>query len=319
MTWLDLVTPYYEEAKRQIKTFPCHTNRASALGGDCVRQLVYARSNWQNAVAHDVGLELVFREGRLQEEALLRDLAAAGIRLIEQQTALEWPEFQITGHIDAVVVVDDRAVPLEIKSMSDHIWNTVAKRGAGVYPWSEVAAAFEKKSWLRKYFAQLQLYCLLKGSEHAILLCKNKTSGAIAQVNVDLDYAYAEGLLQRADEINAHVACGTYPDRIEYDPDICGRCAWVHICLPDMVASDPIAFLSDGQIELRLNRRAELAESRTEYENLDAEVKAWAKAQGMNSIAIGEWLIEKKTTARGVRVDIRRLGGGNHDGVAEVA
>ena len=292
---------------------PCHCNRASALGGDCERQLVYMRTAWQAAAPISVELELLFEEGRHQEEAVLRDLDRAGVRVMEQQVSLSWEQFEISGHLDAVVIEEEephRALPLEIKSMSPHIWDTIAYRGPGVYKWEEVAPAFTRKPWLRKYFAQLQLYCLLKGTEQAILLAKNKVTGQMAQIDVTLDLAYAEELLQRAQRINTHVRAGTLPDRIPYDPDVCGKCAWVHLCRPEIQGGDPVAFLEDAQIEERLDRRAALQEAYAEYEDLDAEVKAWAKTKDASTIAVGDWLLVKRPHGKGVRVDISYVGPG---------
>lgn len=301
----DIVAPLYEHAAKGIRKFPCHVNRASALGGDCERQLVYMRTHWQDRQMHDVHLELIFREGNLHEEAVLRALGEAGVTVIEQQTTLEWREYRITGHVDGVVVQDGRAVPLEIKSMSDHIWSSIAKRGPGVYEWSEVSGAFQAKPWLRKYLGQLSIYMLCKDVDRGILLLKNKSTGAMAQVNVELDYEYAESLIQRAERINRHIDQGTLPDRIAWRPDVCGRCPWLHLCLPDRVGHDPIEFLEDETIVELIEERERLSDDRAAYEAVDKQLKAWAKARPERRIEIGGWLVEKTALKRGVRVDIR--------------
>lgn len=304
MSLPDLVRPMYDHAAKNISRYPCHVNRASALGGDCERQLTYMRTHWEDKTLHDVGLELIFSEGRLQEAAVLRALSEAGIEVLEQQSTLQWREYQITGHVDGVVLADGQAVPLEIKSMSDHIWSSVAKRGPGVYEWHEVADAFGRKPWLRKYLGQLSIYMLCKDVDRGILYLKNKSTGALAQVNVELDYEYAESLIQRAERINAHVAAGTLPARIPYDDEVCGRCAWSHICLPDTVGKDPIAFLSDEVVSVLCEERARTRDDRDAYEAADKKLKAWAKARPEERMAVEGWLIEKRQTKRGTRVDV---------------
>jgi CRISPR/Cas system-associated exonuclease Cas4 (RecB family) len=304
-TMPSLVKKYYDHATAQIKVWPCHSNRASSIGGDCERQLVYERTSWDQKTPHEVDLELIFREGRVHEEAVLRDLRAAGIEILEQQTALSWPEYQLTGHVDGVIVVDGKAVPIEIKSSSDHIWRSIAYRGRGVYAWHEVERAFQGKPWLRRYLAQLQVYMLCKNSDVAILLMKNKSTGALLQINVPLDYGYAESLIQRCERINAHVAAGTLPDRIPYGEDTCGECPFAHLCLPDMPAGKKaIAFVPDEEAAKKFDARAAAEDASQTFKDMDEWVKSWAweRYPDNDRIAVGHWLVEKKRTKGGARI-----------------
>lgn len=306
-TFPDLIGPYYREAERRIKRLPAHSNRASSLGGACVRQLVYERTHWDQAELPSVELQLIFEEGSAHEEAVLEELRRAGYQIIEQQTAMEWREYQITGHLDALVVVEGVQYPLDVKSMSPHIWDSIAFRGRDSYAWAEVCEAFTKKPWLRKYLGQITLYCLLRGTEAGILLCKNKATGALAQVNIDLDYAYGETLIQRAIQINQHVAAGTLPARIEFDDQVCPRCPFYATCLPDQIGKDPLVFLEDRTIEALLETRAELEEAGREFDQIDRRVKDWAKARPEGKISIGAWLVTKQVSRTRTVVHIENL------------
>jgi hypothetical protein len=305
---IDLISPIYVAAEKRRKLFPQHTNRASSLGGACVRELVYSRVAWDKAALPDVELQLVFEEGELHEKAVLRLLQDCGFQVIEQQISLEWKEHQITGHMDAVVIVGGKVLPIDVKSMSPHIWDSIFRRGRGVYQWSEVADGFNAKSWTVKYRGQITLYCLLRDCDDGILLCKNKTSGALAQVNIPLDYSYGEELLIRADTINRHVAEGTLPDRIKFDDGICPGCKFYAECLPDQIGKDPLVFLDDQQIEDLLREREIHEEAAGFYEAADKRFKAWAKAREEMKIALKHWLIEKEVKKNGVYVKARRLG-----------
>lgn len=101
---IDLISPVYAVADKRRKLYPQHANRASSLGGPCVRELVYCRSHWDKAVLHDVDTQLILDEGEIHEKAVLRDLEDAGFVVVEQQISLEWPEHQITGHMDAAII-----------------------------------------------------------------------------------------------------------------------------------------------------------------------------------------------------------------------
>ena len=310
--WPDLVNPIYQERRRQWKRYPCRTNRASSLGADCERELVYKRTHWEHTLEPDPGLLMIFAEGNKHEDALLHELRQLGVQVLEQQTSLEWKEYQISGHIDAVVVHNDEAIPVDIKSMSAHIWDSIFRRGAGAYEWGEVEAAFQSKPWLRKYAAQIYLYALMRNEERGMLLCLNKGTGALAQVHLVLDddaLQYAEGLLQRAERINWYVLKEQLPDRIPFDEGICPRCDFYHICLPDQVGKDPILFLTDETIVSLLEERAATEEVRGDYERADKKLKEWAKAQSSDRISIGDWLVTRKETKRGVTVKFQRVEG----------
>jgi len=192
--------------------------------------------------------------------------------------------------------------------MNPHIWTGLFKLGAGVYRWRDVALGFGSKPWLRKYLAQVTLYSLLKGSEKSLLLCLNKSTGELAQVDVPLDYDYAEEILRRAERVNAHVDAGTLPERIPFDDSVCPRCPFYALCLPSHIGRAPIAFLEDDEVEWLLEERAHHAEDALAYRKLDERVKAWAKARDEERMTVGRWLIVKRPFARGVRVDVSAIG-----------
>lgn len=315
----DLVGAIRHEIRSNICRMPCYTNRASAIGDDCERKLVYMRTSWQIAAMPDVDKESVFREGRLQERAVLRDLQDAEVEVIEQQTSLtaddDFPDLMITGHVDGVIPVDGVAVPLEIKSMAPHIWQSIAFRGPGRYEWEEVRGAFAKKPWLRKYLAQLTIYMRIKRAPSGILLCKNKSNGALAQIDVGYDEEYLLWLYARAERVNGHVSAGTYPDRISWDPDVCGKCEYLHLCCPDRVDQDPMAFLEDEEVRDLLSVRRTLRVARMAYERAHKRIQAWAKANGWTRAAVGtDWTVEKVPHGRGTKLRITYLGEEESDG-----
>lgn len=313
MSFPDLITPVSDYRTRQYHNAPCHTNRASNLAGDCERQLVYERTRWQDKTPPDPGLITIFAEGNAHEQMVLEELRRAGVTVLEQQTTLEWRAIQVTGHIDAVVIASGNesesgtAVPVDVKSMSGHIWDSCFPRGTAIYSWDDVADAFTRKHWLRKYRGQIMLYCLLKEADRGILLCKNKNTGQLAQVNLELDYEYAESLVRRAERLNAHVADGTLPERIAWDADVCGGCPYLHICLPDHVGRDPIAFVAEGEIEDLLTERENAEAEAWHYKAADERVKRWMKAQEADRVVVGDWLLERKNQRNGVRVEITRV------------
>lgn len=284
-----LIEKIYECKQQKIRLSPCHTNRASEAGHPCDRYLVLRRTRWEEAALHDVRLQMLFDEGALQEQAVLRDLAEAGWTVIEQQRDYEWKQFQLTGHIDGKVVLNGtgEAVPIEIKSMSPWIWERITS----VQDLHDAA-----QPWLRKYPAQMQLYLLLSNSPKGYLILKNKATGELKEIEVGLDYDEAEGLLQRLERVNAHVKAGTEPPPIAYDEHLCGACPFYQrACQPEVIRT-ALDWRDDAKLAEKLARREALAPAKQEYERLDKEIKA--QLRGVERAVCGEWLITGKEVAR---------------------
>ena len=281
---MDLVKSVYWQKERKIKIAPCHTNRASSLGHSCERYLVLTRTAWDKKIPHDIGLQLIFDEGEIQENAVIRDLIDAGVKVTEQQKAFEWPKFQITGHLDLMVECDGWGGPVEIKSMNPHIFDSINSLDD-----------FKKYPWTARYIAQMQIYLLMNNSENGYFLLKNKSTGELRQIEIRLDYEFAESLLKKAERVNAHIENKTLPDFVK-DPDECKRCAFFgHVCNPPLEFDAPVISDDPGLLEM-LDRRAEIKEFSTEYNRIDKKIKERFKADEYDgkSFVCGSHLIDIK-------------------------
>jgi len=275
-----IVEKVIEAKAKKIKQYPVNSNRASDLGIPCVRYHVLNRTRWQERTLHDVGLQMVFDMGNEIEKIVLRELDEAGLTVIEQQRSFQWSEYQITGHIDGQLSTPEGLFPLEIKSCSPFVFkavNTVNDLTNGKY------------AYLRKYPAQLTLYCLMGNKEKGVILFKDKTSGAMKEIWIPLDYELGETLLKRAEAINAHVAAGTLPDPIN-DDLWCDGCAFPHICLPDYIGKE--VEVDTGELATMLDRLEELKPVVKEYEEIDEQIKK--AVEGREKVLAGSWFITGK-------------------------
>jgi len=288
---IDIVKQMDEYKRLKQKIYPCHSNRASGMGDECERRLVYMRTDWDKQLMPDVSLQYIFDEGNTQEEALFNDLRNAGVVLVEQQRPFSWPEYQISGMIDARVRDNGSVLPLEAKSMSPFIWDSI-----------DTLEDLNKYPWTKKYLAQMLLYLLMSNSETGIFILKNKSTGKIKQIVVQLNdhLEYAESLLQKAKRINDHIQAKTMPDKIN-NFKTCSECQFRHICLPEILANGGIEFIDNEALEKSLNRREELAPLTKEYSDIDKQVKEELKRymQDKKIISVGSWTIEKKVNAKG--------------------
>jgi len=278
---IDIIQAVNELKAKKIKQWPVRSNRASLMGHPCERYLVYKRTRWQEESMHDVRVQYIFDDGNVHETAVLRDLHDAGFQILEQQRAFQWKQYEITGSIDAKIVSNGTAIPIEIKSFSDWSWKAI----------NSIEDMLKSKLvYMRGYPAQMTLYLLMDEKEEGAFILKNKSSGLLKQVNVKLDFEYSESLIQKAERINAHVKAETLPDRIPESVGACEWCSFSHICLPGK--THEASLLDDPEFEVKLNRRSELKPIKDEYDELDKEIRESVKEKP--EVICGNWKLSGK-------------------------
>jgi CRISPR/Cas system-associated exonuclease Cas4 (RecB family) len=269
---------------------------------------VLKRQNWKAETLPPLSLQYIFEEGNLHEDAVGDLLKKAGFKVSKSQTALDWPEqpkLKITGHIDGTVTVDDKELPIEIKSVSTHYFDTIQT-------FEDIKT--HKYWFVRKWAGQLTLYLTMMNKDQGLMVLKNKNDGRIKILDVMLDYDLAESLAKKAEAINAHVAAGTLPEPIEWDDNLCGRCGFYpHLCMPDIVR-EGAEIMDDPDLEAELERREILKPLASEYEKLEDTLKK--KLNGRTgfcgSFEIGGKIVERKEykvdAGEYWRRNIRKLG-----------
>jgi len=277
-----------------IRDWPCNTNRASEIGHECIRYLVFLRTKGGEKTLHTIDSEYIFREGHDQEKAVLRLLADAEIEVIEQQRPFEWKKYQLTGHIDGKIVVDDKILPTEIKSMSPWIYDKTSTL-------EEMLNS--KYYWVRKYPAQLTMYMMMDEKEEALFLLKNKSTGKLKEILINLDYDYAESLVQKCEVINKHVAEGTIPEPIPWG-DVCCHCPFKHLCINEVLREE-IQFVVDQLLEEQINGYHELKQWHVKWKELDEILKE--KLRGIDRVVIGDWLVLGKATKNGWKISYTKV------------
>lgn len=302
----NLIEKVLENKAKGIKRSPCKSNRASALGNavpileGCLRRGVYERTHWQEKELHDARVQLIFDEGRHHERIVLADLAAAGVDIIEQNSAFELPAQEITGHVDGTYIEDGIAYPVEIKSMSPNI-----------FPQVNCFDDLKKKPWLRAYMAQITIYMLQKNIDKGIFILKNKSTGELKQIVVDLDYVLGEACLKTAEAINSHVQAKTLPDRIT-EMEKCRDCPFKLTCQPDINFGEPLKIVDDPRFEERLDKYFSLSDSATEYDLtykiIKGRIEATIGDQKELKIICGKYNVTGKRDARNsLRIIIEKI------------
>jgi len=261
------------EAKEKARTiFPCHANRASSIGHECLRELVYERTSWASKLLPSVDLQFIFDGGKIIEpyaESMLRD---AGFQVIEQQRFFEIKEdgeTLLTGHIDNKVSSGNGAdaYPCEIKGLAGHTWDKL-----NTFQDFLDSPLF----YVRRYPAQLLMYLYGTGHRHGCFLLISKQNWRPKDIWVDAEDQtdLIKSTLQKCRDINQHVREGTLPDYTA-NYELCRTCDFFHVCAPPLEGAGEIEI--NPELEEDLERWWELREAVSEWNSLDRHIKAAVK------------------------------------------
>lgn len=274
-----------EAVSKEIRVGPYATNRASEIGHDCLRYLVYCRTEGEKRLLHDANLELIFQEGKLHEPAIEEKLRKAGYQIFEQQRSFHDPEHQITGHLDWKLGDGGKMWPAEAKSMSPHIFERVTTMDDVLQGLREA-----REPWLRKYPAQITCYMALDKKSEGLFILKHKVSGRIVDRVVEFDEEYWESIKMKAEAINFHVDSKTLPGRLS-SSTLCVECAFRHLCMPEVDFGDEVEFVRE--LEPLLERREELRQIKKqadwlkELSAIDDRIKEMVAER--NKVIAGRW------------------------------
>lgn len=273
-----------ENKATHIKLYPCHSNRASDIGHECLRYLVFSRTKWEEKNLHPVDLQFIFEEGNLHEKDVIKTLMDAGFAVIEQQRSFYIKQYNVSGHIDAKIIIDGKAIPIEIKSASPHMFerfNCV----------DDIVNC--KYHYARKYYSQFQIYLTMCDAEYGYFIFKNKVNGQLKEIKVYRDDEMIKMLVNKAAEVNKHIENNTIPEPVS-DTTICESCPFQHIC--GIKISEAIEIIEDDDLVDKIKERASLKENMNKYLLLDKMIKASLK--GIDRKIIGDYLITGKEIIR---------------------
>lgn len=293
----------------KISSYPRKNPILSDIG-DCDRQIAYGVAEWKIKKLPTIDLQARFEVGHLMEREMTKELLEMGFDFQGGQEAVtvhgKGGILLATGRIDGFIKWEGEKIPVEFKSMHPNIFNQV-----------ETIEDFQRKPWLRKYIRQLQMYMFGHAKEYGLFGLTDCLGGKKWFI-LYLDLGECELLLQRLENVVGHLSKGTLPDRINYSEQVCGRCDWAHMCLPDIMRSEA-EILTDPELIAQLERREELDSLASEYDKLDKAVKA--KLKGVRKGVAGEFFINgsektRRAFAKGPeieptkywQVDIQRIG-----------
>jgi hypothetical protein len=270
---------------------PSHVNRASEVGHPCERYLVYRRTAWQEAQPPDIHLQGIFDFGRDYEELLRRKLMAAGYQFRQPHRPEFWEHFQLSGTNDGEISWDLGKTwhMIEIKGLHPNFWTKVNA-------WRDFLTMGPIYA---KYPAQVQVYMMLDNIDSLFFVLGRKGSYDVKFLPVELDYEYAEGILAKVERVNAHVAAGTLPAKLE-DLDACDICSFREHCLPDTYYGAGAWITHQAELIGMLDERRKLAPQKSgieaAYNKLQERIKQMIG--GAPVVMAGDYQITQRSVTK---------------------
>jgi hypothetical protein len=291
--------------KKDSQSFPARSIRASAIGNPCARCLAYDQLMPGGEISPR--LAGIFALGRTLEDQAVADFTEAlkgtDVDIIRDRMSLPVNKYNIGGKVDWWIAftpegaTDHRTrmkIPAEFKSMSPFSFDEI-------HSMEDMLSS--RKTWVRKYPAQLLTYMILTSTEFGLFILRNKVTGEYRQINVTLDdkaITYCEELLKRAETVRDAVeayrksdtdaeknAC--LPPRIDFDPDACQNCDHFKTCLPDITqAPSVVNLISDIELEAWCRIREQNEQAVKAYGEADDKIKAHVQAMCVNTPVKGK-------------------------------
>jgi len=280
-----------ERLRSKIRIYPCHTNRSSTIGHPCEAYGFYHRTAWQKRELHDWRLQAIFDEGSLHEPAILKevleDCNRYGWSLVGQQQDFHDKNLQITGHVDALILIPGisdigKVYPLEVKTMSPHIWDTIT---------SDLDFKENRRPYLQAYYGQIQSYLYLASSPAGLWCLKNKVTGLRKYIPTVLDYDFCDSMIKRVERINAAVASDSVPSKIMND-QYCDDCTFRKICLGEEKRDLPK--VNNERLLDAILAKEEFKISHDRYEKACDVIKEEAARSGSNEFICGQFKVSRK-------------------------
>ncbi|MDP3937579.1 MAG: hypothetical protein Q8R92_05520, partial [Deltaproteobacteria bacterium] len=274
----------------RISPYPRNNPIASDLG-PCGRETALAILHWKERPLFGADLKARFERGTTIEDLVVNELGALGFSVRVDRKPFEIKDkagrVVLRGRLDGFVTHERQEYPFECKSLDPLVYRRI-----------HTVEDFEAFTWAAKYPRQLQAYLYANNFEEGFFLLDD-CMGHWKLLPVTLDLDATETILRQCEMAVDAV------DRIrngdpeesalpEYhrDPTVCRRCwAFGRLCAPP-AEYHGLTLVEDGELEARLDRRAELEAPHREYEALDKMAKEAVKER--DGLLVGGWLVQGK-------------------------
>ncbi len=294
--------------------YPARSFYPSMVGHPCDRHIAWRFNRHMEQDLHDHVLQSIFDHGQEEQPMIYRRLEEMGFEIVrESDRPIQYPvrkgsRIMISGRPDGRVIgfrVDGSrverykpALVLEAKSLSGYQWDRIT---------SVDDIRYAETHWTRGYYAQGQLYCFLENVPRGLFALRSKSTGMLKLIPFELDFGYAERLLQRLEGLVPAIEKRQDPEPIAFDLKICGGCGFRKRCYPPKSFGDGASVLTDTLLIEDIGRCLELTPAYRERQELWDSITDRLKVLGVAYAVAGDSVIEGRQRKDGVvAYEIRR-------------
>lgn len=279
---------FHQLKRSRIRIHPVHTTRASSIGNDCERFLVYERTAGELRKPHDERTQALFDLGNHAERFVIAELASMGIDVLERARDYFDRDLELSGHIDGKLVIEgmERPVPAEIKGLNPFTAEKIENIDD---------IRHSQQGWVRKYYAQLQAYLHLDKSPLGVFVILNKVSGGIQFIDCPYDPLFADDLIRKVKSVRDAVRAKLLPER--HETSECARCPFLHVCMPDRTYGEAVKIMDEPELIAAIEKREANREAKKAFDEADKAVKSYLP-DAAAELLVGDWAVVGQTIQR---------------------
>ena len=187
---------------------------ASSIGNKCERAIWYGYKGAESTKP-TASIKTTFDIGKRLEGLLLDYMQQAGMPMVRDRAVYDVDFELFQGHCDAIALIDDQWCVVEIKTANTASFSQFKSKGL--------------KTWMPKYYSQIQAYLGMSGYKRGVLLAIDKNTSALHHEWVNYDDIFYNELLVKAKRISESIEP---PEKLNKNPIfyLCNMCSYRKVC-----------------------------------------------------------------------------------------
>lgn len=253
----------------------------------CARRNFYAMAEGDQRTMWDTKVQAKMNAGVEWERIIKRELSDIGFEPVLAQKTVEIVRHGKTlarGKMDLGLEYKPtrKIYPVEVKCVQSFMFDALDR-------WQD----FLLNPWTKKYLRQLMLYMYGENVDQGLfLICDFQ--GHWKLIPVFLDYEFVEQTLDLIETAFDARVSGVAPDRIPYDGQLCGRCEFAHICIPDINSVNSVQTLDSPEAAALLEIRDAHIEAAKKVDKANRNIKKLFEGVKDGVYRIGNFIITRK-------------------------
>lgn len=260
---------------------------------DCDRRNFYSLAEGDQRRKWDPFVQAKMDAGKARELSIKRELLDLGYEPMMAGEVLEIKDAAgvvlARGRTDLSLQSPSNfrnSVVVEVKCMQTFMWSAITT-------WRDLL----RNSFTRKYVRQLMLYMKARKLTEGLFLIDD-FQGHWKLLPVKIDDDFIADAVKKINTATAARATGVAPERIPYDHDLCGRCDFAHVCIPDIHQDPRIKIVDNAALAKHLEIRDANYESWQKVEKANASVKKFFEGVKEGAFTIGNFIITRTSGLR---------------------